>query len=77
MKRLICNVDFYKNFKKGEDVSDYIRYIQTKISLTTCEYSAKEYLSEKYVKGKNDKVSLRHPKTGNVQLYSLKNFILK
>lgn len=75
--QIICNTDKYKNFKKGEDVTNYVFAV-------TREYSDLKRIKSNdslntILKDKTDIefIGLKHPKTHNCQYYLAKNFIFK
>lgn len=76
--QIICNTDKYKNFKKGEDVTNYLFGRLINVSILG-QYSAYEY-TDVMTKKKlysTSRIGLKHPKTKNCQYYSVGNFIFK
>ena len=80
--QIICNTDKYKNFKKDEDVTNYL------FGTVTLKNNSKQWLYhffgdpfEKLTEALNDNklhaIGLRHPKTHNCQYYLARNFIFK
>lgn len=85
--KVICLTDKYRNFSKGQDVTEGFRYIQD-IKPRLIEQKRRLISSlvikkdkEDIINTKNTKdfvyfhyISIQNPKTKNVQLYSLENF---
>lgn len=78
--QIICNTDKYKNFKKGEDVTNYV-FAAIRLDRVGNLNQLKDPLSlenlAKFMNKYKHAVGLRHPKTHNCQYYLAKNFIFK
>lgn len=76
--KIICNTDKYKNFKKGEDVTNYL-FGRTLKKIIKGQYTVYE-LTTTITKDRletTSKIGLKHPKTHNCQYYAVENFIFK
>ena len=81
--QIICNTDKYKNFKKGEDVTNYVfaairldrvgnlNQLKDPLSLDNLAEFMNKYKHAVHL------IALEHPKTHNCQYYLAKNFIFK
>lgn len=76
--QIICNTDKYKNFKKGEDVTNYLFGRLTK-SVINGQYFVYKFTDVMTKKRLNNtaRIRLKHPKTHNCQYYTVENFIFK
>lgn len=76
--QIICNTDKYKNFKKGEDVTNYLfgRLTKSVINGQYFVYKFTDIVTKKRLNS-TSRIGLRHPKTHNYQYYAVENFIFK
>lgn len=76
--QIICNTDKYKNFKKGEDVTNYLfgRLTKSVINGQYFVYELTDIITKKRLDN-TARIGLKHPKTHNCQYYTIENFIFK